>query len=77
MYKSDKTVFYKLRFSENWATLPLARNSSKQGPINFDTLPQLLTQRIKIKKEKFEHLQQLKMSMEKDYHSFYDNLPED
>jgi len=77
MYKSDKTVFYKLRFSENWATLPLARNSSKQGPINFDTLPQLLTERIKIKKEKFEHLQQLKMSMEKDYHSFYDNLPKD
>jgi len=31
--------------------------------------------RIKIKKEKYNHLQQLKNSMEKDYHHFFDNLP--
>jgi len=35
----------------------------------------LQKQRIIIKKEKFKYLQQLKILMEKDFHSFYDNLP--
>jgi len=75
MYEANKEVSYKLRFSEDWSNLLLSRNSSSQTPISIETLPPLHTHRINIKKEKYEHLQQLKESMEKDYHSFYDNLP--
>lgn len=49
MYKPKKTVFYKLRFSESWIDLPLARNISKQDTIKLEIIPQLLTQRNKIK----------------------------
>jgi len=60
MYEANKKVSYKLRFSEDWSNLLSSRNSSTQA---------LYTHRINIKKEKYEHLQQSKESMEKDYHS--------
>lgn len=74
MYEPQKQINYKLGFSENWSVFPLLRNS-KQSEINFEALPQLYKERIKIKREKYEHLQQLKISMEKDFHLFFDNLP--
>ncbi|CAK1594788.1 unnamed protein product [Parnassius mnemosyne] len=43
--------------------------------IPWDTVPQLYSARLKIKKEKYQDLQNLKHTMEKDYHNFYDNLP--
>lgn len=75
MYEGNKEGSYKLRFSEDRSNLLLSRNSSTQTPISIESLPPLHTHKINIKKEKYEHLQQLKESMEKDYHSFYDNLP--
>lgn len=40
----------------------------------FD-FPQLYSSRLKIPRSKFNHLQELKMILCSDYHSFYDNLP--
>lgn len=75
MYEPNKTISYKLRFTEqNWSAIPLMRNS-KQEKVTFDMLPKLHMNRIKIKKEKYQHLQELKSSMKIDYHSFFDNLP--
>lgn len=48
MYKPNKTICYKLRFTENWCDLQLPRGSCKQNAVNFDTLPPLYKQRIKI-----------------------------
>lgn len=48
MYKPNKTISYKLRFTECWYDLPLPRGSCKQNAVNFETLPPLHTQRIKI-----------------------------
>lgn len=39
--------------------------------------PQLYKDRQKIPREKFNHLQELKLSVPKDFHSYYDNLPTD
>ncbi|XP_050060947.1 uncharacterized protein LOC126551490 [Aphis gossypii] len=75
-YEPDRQIKYKLRFTEeDWSTLKL--KNSKQIAVKFDELPQLHNDRLKIKKEKYEHLQQLKLTMEKDYHAFFDNLPKE
>lgn len=75
-YEPDRQIIYKLRFTEeDWSTLKL--KYSKHIAVKFDDLPQLHNDRLKIKKEKFEHLQQLKLTMEKDYHAFFDNLPKE
>lgn len=68
-------IFFKLRHTEDWQTLPVRLNMSNVVPISSIALPQLHKNRLKIKKEKFQHLQQLKLSMERDYHDFYDKLP--
>lgn len=75
-YELDRQIKYKLRFTEeDWSTLKL--KNSKQIAVKFDELPQLHNDRLKIKKEKYEHLQQLKLTMEKYYHAFFDNLPKE
>lgn len=75
-YEPDRQIKYKLRFTEeDWSILKL--KNSKHVAVKFDDLPQLHNDRLKIKKEKFEHLQQLKLTMEKDYHAFFDNLPKE
>lgn len=75
MYKPYKTIFYKLRFTESCCDVPLPRETNKQNVVSFDTLPPLHKQKVKIKKYKFVHLQQLKISVEKDFHLFYNYLP--
>lgn len=70
-----ENIFFKLRHSElEWRTFPV-RLSVTPKCVDFDSLPALYRARIPIKKEKYEHLQQLKKSLEHDYHSFYDQLP--
>ncbi|CAH1115591.1 unnamed protein product [Psylliodes chrysocephalus] len=72
---TKKNVFFKLRHSElEWRTFPI-RLPVNPKCVDFDTLPTLYRARIPIKKEKYEHLQQLKNSLEHDYHAFYDQLP--
>lgn len=62
---------YKLKFSDEYKDIPLPRH--------FDTKPsgfpsQLYSERLKIPRSKFQHLQELKAVIGKDYHSFYDQL---
>lgn len=72
-YNPDGTILYKLRYPETYRSLPIRVHTSSVVP--FDIIPQLYSARIPIKKEKYQHLQELKKTMEKDYHNFYDILP--
>lgn len=73
-YTPDGTIEYKIRHSTvEWSPLPTRTKNVQFIP--WDTIPQLYSARLKIKKEKYQDLQDLKDTMEKDYHNFYDNLP--
>lgn len=75
---SREGVFFKLRHSvAEWQALPIRLNLSTIQATENHNLSQLHKNRLKIKAEKYGHLQQLKLSMESDYHDFYDNLPHD
>lgn len=71
-YKPDGVIEYKLRHSGDWIEMMVRKKT--QSTYNFNELPNLYAQRKKIKKEKFDHLQQLKHTLELDYHDFYDNI---
>lgn len=73
-YNSDGSVMYKLRHSDNYVPLQY-RNTKKINPCAYEELPHLYENILPIKKEKYDHLQFLKLSLEKDYHPFYDSLP--
>ena len=74
MYTKEN-VFFKLRHSHlEWSTLPI-RLPANLKCVDFETLPPLYRSRLPIKKEKYQHLQELKKSIENDYHIFYDQLP--
>lgn len=72
-YNPTGTIQYKLRFGDEWKDLPIRLN--KVTAIPLTELPVLYKQRIPIKNEKFNHLQALKNTLEKDYHAFYDDIP--
>ncbi|CAG4967866.1 unnamed protein product [Parnassius apollo] len=73
-YTLDGRIEFKLRHSAtDWEGLPTRTKTISFIP--WDTVPQLYSARLKIKKEKYQDLQNLKHTMEKDYHNFYDNLP--
>lgn len=74
---SNNGVYFKLRHPEDWQALPVRLNIPNIIPISVTDLAILHKNRLKIKAEKYQHLQQLKMSLEKDYHDFYDKLPHD
>ena len=72
-YNADG-IFFKLQYSDEWSMLPqrlqliqVSEMSKKIKPLH--PIP------LKIKKEKFVHLQQLKSVMPKDYHPFFNSLP--
>lgn len=68
-------MLYKLRHSDlEWMELP-TRINSKAKSISFESMDPLYSERLKIKREKYQHLQQLKSSLPPDYHSFYDDIP--
>lgn len=72
---ANKNIYYKTRHTDiEWTSFPI-RLPLNPECINFNTLPPLYQNRLSIKNEKFQHLQQLKRSLEKDYHTFYDELP--
>lgn len=64
------TIEYKLNYSEEWTLLPRRRNEN-----GLTDITNLYKEPLKIEKRKFENLQALKAVIEKDYHSFYDQLP--
>lgn len=66
----------KTSFSGEWIPLPLKRGSSNlMNSAKLSNFNQLNKEPIKIKHQKWIHLQQLKQVIPKDYHTFYDNLP--
>lgn len=73
-YNPNGKIYFKLRFGDDWTELP-SRKRKNISPLPFDELPALYKERIKIKRQKFEHLQTLKQSLDIDYHSYYDNIP--
>nr|CAH7755088.1 unnamed protein product [Callosobruchus chinensis] len=75
---SNDGVLFKFRHSEeNWQPFPV-RVNMKTSHVSEDNLPKLHKSRLRIKAEKYNHLQILKGSMEIDHHNFYDNnLPHD
>lgn len=72
---TNSAVQYKLRFRNEWKDLPLrVKVDYIQAKAPNDN-PLLYSERLQIAKAKFDDLQDLKKSIPKDYHSFYDQLP--
>ncbi|WAR05387.1 hypothetical protein MAR_020756 [Mya arenaria] len=71
-YTNDGKIMYKTRYDESYIYLPEPRKmvASEDGFIT-----RLHRNKLPIKHTKFQHLQQLKTVIPKDYHSFYDGLP--
>ena len=63
---------YKTGYGENYNFLqePRKKASDEEG-----TVTRLYENKIPLERTKFQHLQQLKAVIPKDYHSFYDGLP--
>ena len=72
LYSPDGVIQYKLHHSDAWTPLP--RRPNKATPVSKT---QLYKQPRPIKKTKWEHLQQLKMVIPREYHAFYDQLVHD
>lgn len=71
-YLPDQSIQFKLNLSDEWADLPQRKNAAI---VPVGSFPDLFTNRIPIKKRKFDDLQNLKNTLHSDYHTFYDNLP--
>ncbi|CAH1099152.1 unnamed protein product [Psylliodes chrysocephalus] len=71
-YTPDGNIQVELDFNDDFQDLP-QRRVEKPVP-DLQSFPQLRKAPIKIKKQKWEHLQQLKAVISQDCHSFYDNL---
>lgn len=71
------TLTYKLRHtSEVWEELPRRMKIDIKFNIkSYRDLPPLYSDRRKIKKEKYQHLQALLQGLNQEYHDFYINLP--
>lgn len=72
-YNADRSIEYKIRHSDEFQILPV-RFNNKCSIVPMEQLPRLYQNKLKIKREKFEHLNSLKSTMEPDYHPFYDSL---
>lgn len=73
-YHPNRSIKFKLNCTDEWKDLP-TRINLKLNPCEFNNLPQLYENAIKIKADKFNHLQSLKNYIPQDYHPFYDQLP--
>ncbi|XP_039295862.1 uncharacterized protein LOC120354035 [Nilaparvata lugens] len=74
MYHPEGIIKFKLNFSDNWSDLPQRRIMTMK-PTNLQDIPNLLGNRRKIKKRKYDDLQDLKAILPVDYHQFYDSIP--
>lgn len=75
-YTPDREIFFKLRFTESWKILP-QRIDRNIVPLQWCDLQQLYQKRKPITRRKYEDLQCLKLTLPKDHHQFYDDLPHD
>lgn len=72
-YTSDKGIEFKLDFdNDDFAKLPQRKLATFDANICYKPL---YRSRIKIKKQKWLHLQELKAVLPQAVHSFYDNIP--
>lgn len=69
-YNPDLSLEYKVDYKMPWTLLPRRCNKSKIGAIPSP----LYNGPLKIKLQKYNHLQELKSVIPKDFHTFYDNL---
>lgn len=73
LYSPDGSIYYKLKHgTEEYQPLPKGR---RYQSITLQDPTPLYSGPIKIRKDKYLHLQSLKSVIPIDYHSFYDNLP--
>lgn len=74
-YLPEGKILFKTHFADDtFENIPKLRSSRSQEPMRTDTVRSLYASRISIKKSKYQHLQQLKTVLPRDYH-FYDALP--
>lgn len=73
-YTPNCELKYKLRFTEEWKNLPQKINKNIK-PIHFSSLEPLYNERRNITARKYADLQFLKLTLPKDHHRFYDDLP--
>lgn len=64
----------KSRTAENHVQEPVSKAPSSTGVIREAVFRNLYSTQLMIDGGKFKHLQELKTTIPKDYHSFYDNL---
>lgn len=67
-------LMYKLRFGDEYNNLPVRTTVTAVEATMTRDIPILYKDRLKIKKRKYEDLQELKKTIPVDYHHFYDNL---
>lgn len=70
-YRVDGTIEFKINYEDAWAKLTRRRQNNQGNDI---TVPLLYTNPLKIKPDKFRHLQELKQFIPEDYRPFYDSL---
>lgn len=70
-YEPNGTILFKLRHTEDWKELPKQRNEDYCP----DQISDLYQQPVKITKQKYKDLQDMKAVLPKDVHGFYDQLP--
>lgn len=71
LYSPDKTISYKLSFNGDWELLRHGTNLSVEESFEISAL---YNEPLKIKKNKYNHLQSMKPLIPSDYHSFYNEL---
>ncbi|XP_055956576.1 uncharacterized protein LOC130012503 [Patella vulgata] len=68
-------ILYKLNYKDEYRFLP--RKSKLSSPSQNDEVERLFQEPLKIKCSKYQHLQELKTVIPRDYHAFYDRLSHD
>lgn len=69
-YSPEGIIWYKTHFKEDWQELTQRRQSATDRV----SLTQLYDKPLPISESKFRDLQSLKSAIEKEHHTFYDNL---
>lgn len=70
-YDPTGSIYYKINIKDNYQLLP--QRSATRFEIRRPKL--LHSERLKISKKKWQHLQDLKTLLPADCHYFYDNIP--
>ena len=71
-YLPDGSVSYKINYTDQWRPLPQRRRKNKADD---NTITKMYKAPMRITSTNWQHLQQMKKVLPKDYHYFYDALP--